>query len=168
MAFELTPSVWTAIAFLMFGLLLIFLEVFQPGFFIAVPGGALFLGGAVGIAFPRLMFASAWAWLLWPVFLGVATVANLWAYNRWAPPGTKPVTLSIDSLPGELGEVTVPVTGENMLGKVRVRGTSWSARSTGGVIPVGARVVVVRAEGVHVVVEPVPEPPAPMPPAAPA
>lgn len=156
MAWELTTEVWVAIGFLMFGLLLIFLEIVQPGFFIAVPGGVLFLAGALGIAFPGIMFGVL-GWILWPVILAVATLLNLWVYKRWVPPGDKPITLSIDSLPGEEGEVTVAVTKDHMLGKVRIKGTTWSAHSTIDDIPVGTRVRVVRSEGVHIVVEAVDE-----------
>ena len=145
---------WTAAGFLMLGLIMIVMEVWMPGYFIAVPGGALFLGGALALAIPEIMFQSAWAWLLWPILLGVATLANLWFYKRWAPPGDKPLTLGGDSLPGELGTVEKAVEA-NAPGQVRIKGQVWSARSEGGPLPVGSQVRVVRVDGVFAVVEPV-------------
>jgi inner membrane protein len=145
---------WTAAGFLMLGLILIVLEVFMPGTFIAVPGGALFLGGALALAFPEIMFRSVWAWLLWPVLLGLATLANLWFYKRWAPSGEKPLTLGSDSLPGEVGTVEKEILPETP-GTVRVKGQSWSARTEGsGPLAAGAKVRVVRVEGIYAVVEP--------------
>ncbi len=147
---------WTAIAFLMLGLFLIVIEVWMPGYFIAVPGGALFLGGALALGAPDLMFASPWAWLLWPLALGLATVANLYAYKRWAPPARAPLTMGTDSLPGEVGTVMNDVTpGHHGKGKIRIRGATWSARSDVP-IPKGAQARVVRVEGVFVIVEPEP------------
>jgi inner membrane protein len=150
------PGEWTAIGFLMFGLVLIVFEIFFPGFFIAVPGGALFMGGALALAFPWLMFESAWAWLLWPVLLGIATYANVMLYKRWSPASDRPLTLTADSLPGETALVVTPIDTETLTGKVRVKGQVWSARTEGVAIPAGTTVRIVRSEGVHVVVEPIP------------
>lgn len=148
----LGPDFWTAATFLMIGLILIVFEVFMPGYFIAVPGGALFLGGALALAAPDLMFRSPWAWLLWPLFLAAATIVNLWIYKRWSPPGDKPVTLVADSLPGETGTVEKAITADAP-GQVRIQGAMWSARAQGGAVPVGATVRVLRVEGVYAIVE---------------
>lgn len=138
----------------MFGLFLIVIEIWVPGYFIAVPGGALFLGGALALGFPQLMFESAWAWFLWPLFLGIATVANLYFYKRWAPPGHAPLTMGTDSLPGEVGTVVHDVEpGQHGKGKVRIRGAVWSARSAAPIAK-GAQIRVVTVESVYVIVEP--------------
>ena len=145
-----------AVWFLLGGLLLILFEVFNPGFFIAVPGGTLVLMGTVGLLFDGIMF-SEFGWILWPVAGVLATFANFAFYKKWAPPGKQPDTLVQDSLPGREGQVTAVVVADNLDGKVLIEGTSWSARVERGhaAIPVGARVRVLRAEGVHVVVAPV-------------
>ncbi|MFO1532226.1 MAG: NfeD family protein [Thermoplasmatota archaeon] len=154
--FEASDQFWTAVAFLMLGILLIVVEVFMPGNFIAVPGGALFFMGSIGLVAPDLMFHSAWSWLLWPLGAVLATGANLWAYKRWAPAGHAPLTMGGDSLPGSVGTVKKEIAPEAP-GQVRIHGAMWSARSDRheAHIPAGAKVRVVRVEGVYAVVEPV-------------
>jgi len=144
---------WTAVTFLLLGIFLIVAEVWMPGNFIAVPGGALFFMGSIGLVAPNLMFNSAWSWFLWPFAAVVSTGVNLWFYKRWAPPGKAPITLGADSLPGEVGVVLKEIV-PGTPGQVRIKGSTWSARTDGGLIPVGAEARVVRVEGVFVVVEP--------------
>jgi membrane protein implicated in regulation of membrane protease activity len=150
----LDAAAWTAIVFLMLGLLLLLIEVLNPGFFIAVPGGTLAIMGSIGLVAPGLMFGSA-AWFLWPLAAVAATSANLWVYKRWAPPGRAPVTSSVDSMPGKLGRVETEVVPGHFSGKVLIEGATWSARVEDGEspIPAGSKVRVARVEGVHVVVE---------------
>lgn len=157
MFFGLEPGTSTAIVFLLLGLILIVVEVFNPGFFIAVPGGTLFIMGSIGLIAPWLMFGSPVAWAMWPAAAVIATLGNLYLYKKWAPAGDKPDTLSNDSLPGEEGRVTVAVVPHKITGKVLIRGSTWSARTADDAktIPVGTMVRVIRAEGVHVVVEPI-------------
>ncbi|WP_292728140.1 NfeD family protein, partial [Methanoculleus sp.] len=64
-----------------------------------------------------------------------------------------PTTLSRDSLIGLEGTVIMPVDPETLAGKVRLGSMEWSARSESGSIPAGRRIIVVRSEGVHVVVK---------------
>jgi inner membrane protein len=153
----LDAGAWTAIVFLLLGLFLLLMEVFNPGFFIAVPGGTLFVMGSIGLVAPHWMFGSPAAWFLWPFTAVVATTVNLWVYKKWAPAGRAPLTMSMDSLPGEHGKVTTEVVPGELTGKVTVRGATWSARVEDGKpsIPPGAKVKVLRSEGVHLIVEPV-------------
>jgi membrane protein implicated in regulation of membrane protease activity len=60
---------------------------------------------------------------------------------------------SADSIVGHVGRVVREVVPENISGKVAIGGVEWSARSVAGVLPAGTEVVVVRSEGVHVIVE---------------
>lgn len=148
----LDAAAWTAIAFLFVGLLLLLAEAVVPGFFIAIPGGTLVLMGGIGLLFPGAMFSLA-GWFLWPLAALVATSANLLLYKRWAPAGRAPLTMSADSLPGQVGTVTLDVVPDDYTGKVRIKGATWSARAEVA-IPKGAHVRVVRADGVRIVVEP--------------
>lgn len=151
--FEASQEFWTAVAFLMLGILLIVAEVFMPGNFIAVPGGALFFMGSIGLFAPDLMFGSPVSWLLWPLAAIVSTAANVWFYRRWAPAGDAPLTMVGDSLPGAVGTVEKEV-GTNVAGQVRIQGAMWSARSLAGTLAAGTKVRVVRVEGVFAIVEP--------------
>lgn len=154
MSLDNIDGTWTAIVFLLVGLVLIFIETLAPGFFIAVPGGALTFMGAIGLIAPNLMFHSRVSWALWPMAGIVSALINVYAYKRWAPAGHAPLTLSKDSLAGQDAVVLKPIDA-TLDGKVRIRGQEWSARTEGGlVIPPGAHVTVLRSEGVHVVVAP--------------
>lgn len=141
---------WIAVAFLVFGLFLLLVELANPGFFIAVPGGTLILMGALGMVAPSWMFGTV-GWVLWPVAGGLATVANLLAYRKWAPPEKAPITMSRDSLPGQTGVVERAIA-PGAAGEVRVRGTTYSARSKVA-LAVGQDIRVTAVEGVFVVVE---------------
>jgi len=54
---------------------------------------------------------------------------------------------------GEIAEVTEPI-GPDAAGRIRFRGTTWKALSTGGVIPAGTRVRIVTRKGMEYIVEP--------------
>lgn len=144
---------WLAITAILVGLVLVFLEVWNPGFFIAIPGTVLAVLGFVGLVAPHLLFGAA-GWVLVPGVALLATVGTLWAYKRWAPAGDAPITLTKDSLPGREGRVTKAIPGGDATGHIRVSGTNWSARATEPV-PVGATVRVLEVDGIHAVVAPV-------------
>jgi membrane protein implicated in regulation of membrane protease activity len=147
----LDTAAWTAIAFLFVGLLLLLMEAVAPGFFIAIPGGTLVLMGGIGLVFPNAMFSLA-GWFLWPLAAILSTSANIYLYKRWAPAGHAPLTMTADSLPGQLGTVTTDIVPGTYTGKVRIKGSTWSARAEVP-IPSGAHVRVVRADGIRLVVE---------------
>src|SRR5688572_22216065 len=104
---------------------LILLEVLNPGFFIAVPGGAMAIMGAIGLIAPELMYGSGVAWLMWPLAGAIATGVNIYVYKKWAPPGDRPLTMSRDSLPGKTGRVETEVLPVASSGKVVVDGAMW-------------------------------------------
>jgi inner membrane protein len=145
---------WTAVAFLMLGLILVLGEVWMPGNFIAVPGGALTFMGFIGLFAPNLMFDPTWGWFLWPFAAVASTLVNIWFYKRWAPPGAAPLTMGGDSLPGEEGVVVKEIL-PGAPGQVRIRGANWSARAQAGRIAEGRTVRVVRVDGIFAVVEPI-------------
>lgn len=75
---------WLAITAVLVGIVLLSLEMWNPGFFIAVPGAVLVVLGGVGLLAPDLLFGPA-AWLVVPGVAGLAITGTLWAYRRWAP-----------------------------------------------------------------------------------
>lgn len=137
------------------GVLLFLLEATVPGFFVGVPATILVLLGVFALVVPDINIFTQWAPIL-AVAIGVpATFVTIWTYRRMAPPDQEPTTQTASNLVGVEGVVTVTVTPDAPRGKVKLRQESWSALSAGAPIPVGARVRVVRVDGVLLVVEPV-------------
>ncbi|MDK2989174.1 MAG: hypothetical protein PWR16_703 [Methanoculleus sp.] len=134
------------------GAVLLLVEVYEPGFFITVPAtvliilGVLLLLGVDILSSPLALIVGVLA------AIGAAAV-TVWFYGRLTPGRGPPTTLSRDSLVGLEGTVVAPVDAETLAGKVRLGSTEWSARSESGSIPVGRKIIVVRSEGVHVVVK---------------
>lgn len=133
------------------GALFLLIETFNPGFFIAVPGTVMIIMGVLFVmGFD--VFGSPLG-----VAVGVATAlaaaaVTVWLYARITP-DEHPTTISRDSIVGRTGQVVREVVPENISGKVAIGGVEWSARSAAGPLPAGTKVVVVRSEGVHVIVE---------------
>lgn len=106
---------------------MIFLEVMNPGLFIAVVGTVMIALGIL-VLFMGAAVYSAWGAATTVLVAIAASWGTLMVYRKWAPPGDKPVTLSKDSLPGMTGKVeeTIPAGGT---GEVRVAGQKWHATS---------------------------------------
>ncbi|RXE57163.1 Clp protease ClpP [Methanoculleus taiwanensis] len=133
------------------GAVLLLIEVYQPGFFIAVPATVLIILGILLLLGVDIL--SSVLGLVIGVVAAIATaLITVWAYGRLTP-DRMPTTISRDSLAGKEGMVVRTVDEETIAGKVTIGSSEWSARSVRGTIPVGKRVIVVRSEGVHIVVE---------------
>jgi inner membrane protein len=132
------------------GLALMVLELATPsGFFIMFFGlGAMSVGALTGAG----VIASGWAqWLLFTVCsLGYLLLFRGKVQERFQTPPPP----DVDSLVGVLAVPQGPIApGE--VGRVEVRGSSWSARNVGADgIAVGQRCVVVRIEGLLLAVRP--------------
>ncbi|HEX2021753.1 MAG TPA: NfeD family protein [Candidatus Thermoplasmatota archaeon] len=136
------------------GVLLFLVEATSPGFFLGVPASILVILGVFALMAPDMAVFSTWAPLV-VVVVGVpATFVTIWAYRRLAPPDAAPTTQSADNLTGQEGIVSVGVVADRPHGKVTLGHQAWSAVSAGGPIAPGARVRVVRVDGVILVVEP--------------
>lgn len=146
---------WLPMGFIIAGALLFLWEVSMPGFFIAIPATVAVVLGVVGLFVPGF-FTSPWVVLVGVLVALPVTAVVIKAYKRFAPPGDAPTTSTGASLVGREGIVTVEVEPETTRGKVRITGAIWSARSAADDtrIPVGTRVIVQEAVGVHVVVAP--------------
>lgn len=134
------------------GAVLLLVEVYQPGFFIAVPATVLIILGILLLLGVDVLSSPTGLILGVLAAIGAASVTVL-VYSRLTPGKKPPETLSRDSLVGLEGLVVREVDAETLSGKVRIGGMEWSARSESGGIPVGRRVVVVHSEGVHIVVK---------------
>ncbi|MDD3856621.1 MAG: NfeD family protein [Methanoculleus sp.] len=134
------------------GAVLLLVEVYQPGFFIAVPATVLIILGVLLLLGVDIL-TSPWGLVIGVLAAIVAASVTVWLYSRLTPGHEPPKTLSRDSLVGLEGTVVAPVDPETLMGKVRLGSMEWSARSESGEIPVGRKIIVVRSEGVHVVVK---------------
>ena len=137
------------------GIVLIIAEAFTPGTFILVPGVALTIVGALIMAFPGAA-GSYWTPVIFLAAFVPAFLLAFLMYKRIAPPG-RPTTLSSDSLVGRIGLVKAEIHPGNIRGKVNIENEIWSATSD-TVIPKGAKVEVVKVQGVKVIVRLVEQP----------
>jgi len=133
------------------GTILLLVEAFNPGFFIAVPGTVLIILGILFVLGIDI-FSSPFGVVVGVAIAIAAAGLTVWLYSRITP-DSLPFTLSRDSLAGREGQVLVRVEPDSITGKVLIAGQEWSARSLAGEIPVGKRVRVMRSEGVHILVE---------------
>jgi membrane protein implicated in regulation of membrane protease activity len=140
---------WVGILMLVIGGALLVAEAFIPGFFIIVPGTILVVLGAIALIAPGLLTFPGGI-IIFVVITIVVSAGTIMFYKRLAP-GHKPLSTSMDTLVGMTGEVTREVETNNISGKVKIGEQIWSARSSDR-IPVGEKVIVTQAQGVHVFV----------------
>ena len=149
MAEELLGSSEIGLAFIIVGVLLFIVEVFQPGFLIAVPGTVfIVLGVLMSFNF------NLGLWIL-PIGLAVglgSLYGTMRLYQSLAPPDT-PSEMSIQSTIGKSGIVTRDVKANEMSGKARIGREEFRATSESN-IPKGTKVKVTNAEGITVIVVP--------------
>lgn len=133
------------------GALLLLVEVYSPGFFATVPATVMIILGILQLM--GLDISNPWMGGIVGIVTAIcAALFTVWMYGRITP-DESPTTISRDSLIGMEGIVKVPVDTTTMSGKVLIGSTEWSARAAGPAIPAGKKVRVVRAQGVHIVVE---------------
>ena len=142
---EMWVWVWLGLA-----AILIVAEMFTAGFFM-LPFG---LGAAVAAG---LAFVGATPVWQWTAFLAVSAIL-LMSLRRFADHVTHepPEKVGVDRLIGKTGVVLEPVEPGDGSGRVRIEREEWRADTSGDVaIPEGARVMVERVSGTHLVVRPV-------------
>ena len=137
------------LAFVIVGVLLFVVEVFQPGFLIAGPA-TVFI--ALGIL---LSFNVVDGLLLLPIGLAVglgSLYGTMMLYQSLAPPDT-PSEMSIERKVGKSGIVSKDVVANEIFGKAKIGREEFRATSDQN-IPVGTKVEVTDAEGITVTVIP--------------
>ena len=140
---------WTIIAI---GLILLLIEAYNPGFFLAVPGTTLIILGVIALLFPGI-FQSSMIIIIGIIIVIISSAISIWIYSHLTPEGVVPVTISRDSLMGKYGLVRETVTPDSISGKVEIDNVEWSAKSRENIIEKGKKVRVLSSEGVHVIVE---------------
>lgn len=139
-----------ALCIILVGALLIIGEAFSPGVYLIIPGTVLVALGIFGYFFPDYLF-SIWAPITMLIVGLISSIVTVIVYRKLGEPEPPSIAVS-DGLIGKKGIVTVRTTADNIRGKVKIGSELWSARSMEP-IDEGKTVVVVSAEGVHVVVE---------------
>jgi hypothetical protein len=144
----MTVSWWY---WLVLGLLLVVAEMASAGgFYIIFFGiGAI----VVGLLASFDVAGPLWMQLLW---FSAISVGSLLIFRRrllkWLQ--TEPQSPEVDALVGEIGVASEDLA-PGTVGRVELRGTPWSARNTtSAMLARGARIRVVRVDGLTVEVEP--------------
>ncbi len=143
-----------ALTFLIIGILALLAEAASPGAFIIVPATVMLVQGGIGLIYPDWL-TTWYAPVTAAVMLVPMIVITMFMYQKLAPPAP-PETTVATSLVGLMGIVEKEVLPDSMRGKVRIANDTWSATSKTP-IAAGRKVVVKSSEGVHVVVEELPE-----------
>jgi len=138
-----------SLAFVVLGVILLIAELSSPGAFLLVPGTVLIIMGFIGMIAPDILF-SLYSPIIALAVLVPLTLVTIKLYQKLAPPGP-PETTVATSLVGKEGAVTKDVVPGNLSGKVKIMNDSWSATADHPIMK-GAKVVVVKSEGVHVTV----------------
>ncbi len=152
MADEVFGSSEMALAFIIIGILLFIIEVFQPGFLIAVPGTVFIVLGIL-MSFDDVFGLSPFALLIIGLVVGLGSLyGTMRMYQSLAPPDT-PSEMSIESMIGSSGVVTKDVVANEMFGKAKVGREEFRATAESD-IAAGTKVKVTHAEGITLTVVP--------------
>ena len=138
------------LAFIIVGVLLFVIEVFQPGFLIAVPGTVFIVLGLL-MSFNEALELSAFSLVAIGLVVGLGSLyGTMRMYQSLAPPDT-PSEMSIEVMVGKSGIVTKEVVANEMTGKVKVGREEF--RATADIaIPSGKKVKVTHAAGITLTV----------------
>ena len=132
------------------GVILLIVEMATPGFFIALPGSVFLL---IGI----MIYYVPWIWSTpWGIVIAVVVTICMSAlvigiYKQLGR-GHKVLTPSVGTMAGKEALVMEDLVPGDLSGKVKVGTETWSATSDEP-IPSGKEVVVVKGEGVHLIVK---------------
>ena len=152
MADETFVSSEIALAFIIIGILLFVVEVFQPGFLVAVPGTVFIVLGIL-MSFDDALGLSPFMLLIIGLVVGGGSLWGTMAmYQSLAPPDT-PSEMSIESMIGKSAVVTKDVVANEISGKAKVGREEFGATADKA-IPEGTKVKVTHAEGITLTVVP--------------
>ena len=152
MADETFVSSEIALAFIIIGILLFVVEVFQPGFLVAVPGTVFIVLGIL-MSFDDALGLSPFMLLVIGLIVGGGSLyGTMTMYQSLAPPDT-PSEMSIESMIGKSAIVTKDVVANEISGKAKVGREEFRATADHA-IPEGTKVKVTHAEGITLTVVP--------------
>ena len=152
MADETFVSSEIALAFIIIGILLFVVEVFQPGFLVAVPGTVFIVLGIL-MSFDDALGLSPFMLLIIGLIVGGGSLyGTMTMYQSLAPPDT-PSEMSIESMIGKSAVITRDVVANEISGKAKVGREEFRATADTA-IPEGTKVKVTHAEGITLTVVP--------------
>ena len=152
MADDILEGTAAGLAFVIVGVLLFVIEVFQPGFLIAVPGTVFIVLGIL-MSFDDALGLSPFMLLIIGLVVGGGSLWGTMAmYQSLAPPDT-PSEMSIESMIGKSAVVTKDVVANEISGKAKVGREEFRATADKA-IPEGTKVKVTHAEGITLTVVP--------------
>jgi membrane-bound ClpP family serine protease len=149
---EVFGSSEMALAFIIVGILLFIIEVFQPGFLIAVPGTVFIVLGIL-MSFDDVFGLSPFTLLIIGLIVGLGSLyGTMKMYQSLAPPDT-PSEMSIENTIGKSAIVTKDVVANEMFGKAKVGREEFRATAEADIAS-GTKVKVTHAEGITLTVVP--------------
>lgn len=152
MADEAFVSSEIALAFIIIGILLFVVEVFQPGFLVAVPGTVFIVLGIL-MSFDDALGLSPFMLLVIGLIVGGGSLyGTMTMYQSLAPPDT-PSEMSIESMIGKSAIVTKDVVANEISGKAKVGREEFRATADTAITE-GTKVKVTHAEGITLTVVP--------------
>lgn len=133
------------ILWLILGVGLIVAEIFSLGFFL------IFFGvGAIAAALAAMLGVGVVGqFLVFLVVSGGLTALSRTIFSQYLRPNSSELKMGIDSLPGQIGTVTVESKGALKEGAVKVYGSEWTAfpEDSEDELVAGEKVEVVRIKG---------------------
>jgi len=140
------------ILWIVLGVALIIAEIFTLGFvlfFFGIGAFAAALAGGLGFGFGLqfLVFAS--------VSIALTAMSRTIFAKYFSQDDENAVKMGMDSLPGQIGTVTLPSRGVLQEGAVKVYGSTWTAFPINNEMPLieGEKVEVVRVQGSSIYVQ---------------
>ncbi len=136
---------FTWILWIVLGAILIIAEIFTLGFVLFWFG----IGALAAALAGWLGFGFGFQFLVFTVISIVLTAMSRTIFVKYFPHDEDAVKMGIDSLPGQIGTVTIASKGALQEGAVKVYGSVWTAFPIDDATPLveGEKVEVVRVQG---------------------
>jgi len=146
---------FTWILWIVLGAILIIAEIFTLGFVLFCFG----IGALAAALIGWLGFGFSFQFLVFTIISIVLTAMSRTIFVKYLPNDEDAVKTGIDSLPGQIGTVTIASKGVLQEGAVKVYGSIWTAFPIDDATPLveGEKVEVVRVQGSSIYVQSIKE-----------
>ncbi len=142
---------FTWILWIVLGAILIIAEIFTLGFVLFWFG----IGALAAALASWLGFGFGLQFLVFAIVSVALTAMSRTIFVKYFPQDEEAIKTGIDSLPGQIGTVTIASKGALQEGAVKVYGSVWTAFPIDDAVPLveGEKVEVVRVQGSSVYVQ---------------